>query len=181
MKRISVIALIISVISLCCAGVCIAMLTRKKAEPEKIKEVIIKEKPDDEAPEKETAGKDDSNQEKTEEEASENKTMQYVMYVGTNDKDTYKPEHTNEEAKDIVDQVCLKYFEGYTLQEATGSWTDEKNNITHEYTLVCYFDDTDEETVHKAADEVIKELNQNTVLIEKDEIEIDFYSGNNND
>lgn len=107
--------------------------------------------------------------------------MQYVMYVGTNDKDTYMPVYTNEEAKDIVDKVCLKYFEGYTLQEAIGSWTDEKNNVTHEYTLVCYFDDTDEETVYKAADEVIKELNQNTVLIEKDEIVIDFYSGNNND
>ena len=36
---------------------------------------------------------------------------QYVMYVGTNDKDTYKPEHTNEEAMNIVDQICLKYFD----------------------------------------------------------------------
>ncbi|MBR0377646.1 MAG: hypothetical protein IJI04_04430 [Lachnospiraceae bacterium] len=51
---------------------------------------------------------------------------QYVMYVGTNDKDTYQPEHTNEEARDIVDEICLKYFEGYTLQEAIGSWVDEK-------------------------------------------------------
>lgn len=55
-------------------------------------------------------------------------STQYVMYVGTNDKDTYQPEHTNEEAKEIVDQICLKYFEGYTLQEATGSWTDEKSH-----------------------------------------------------
>ena len=102
---------------------------------------------------------------------------QYVMYVGTNDKDTYKPEHTNEEAMNIVDQICLKYFDGYTLQDATGSWTDETGAPTHEYTLVCYFDAADEATVYEAADEIIKELNQNTVLIEKTEIEMEYYSG----
>ena len=104
-------------------------------------------------------------------------TAQYVMYVGTNDKDTYKPKYSHDQAKDIVDKTCLKYFEGYTLQDATGSWTDEKKNITHEYTLVCYFDDADKKTVHKAADELIKKLNQNSILIEKDEIETEYYSG----
>ena len=108
---------------------------------------------------------------------SEETATQYVMYVGTNDKDTYKPEHTNEEAMNIVDQICLKYFDGYTLQEATGSWTDETGTPTHEYTLVCYFDAADEATVYEAADEIIKELNQNTVLIEKTEIEMEYYSG----
>ena len=97
------------------------------------------------------------------------------MYVGTNDKDTYQPEHSQEEAREIVDQVCLKYLEGYTLQEATGAWTDETGQITHEYTLVCYFDDADKATVYRAADEVIEALNQNTVLIEEDEISIEFY------
>lgn len=102
---------------------------------------------------------------------------QYVMYIGTNDKDTYAPKFSQEEAKNIVDGICLKHFEGYTLHEAIGSWTDEKNNITHEYTIVCYFDDADKETVYKAADEIIAALNQNTVLIERDEISIEYYSG----
>ena len=101
---------------------------------------------------------------------SAGKSIQYVMYVGTNDKDTYQPEHSQEEAREIVDQVCLKYFEGYTLQEATGAWTDETGQITHEYTL-----DADKATVYRAADEVIEALNQNTVLIEEDEISIEFY------
>lgn len=104
-------------------------------------------------------------------------STQFVMYVGTNDKDTYAPKFSQEEAKNIVDGICLKHFEGYTLQEAIGSWTDEKNNITHEYTIVCYFDDADKETVYKAADEIIAALNQNTVLIERDEISIEYYSG----
>ena len=40
--------------------------------------------------------------------AEEDKSVQYVMYVGTNDKDTYQPEHSKEEARDIEDRVCLK-------------------------------------------------------------------------
>ena len=106
------------------------------------------------------------------------KAMQYVMYVGTNDKDTYEPKYSNEEAKNIVDDVCLKYFDGYTLQEAVGAWRDEKGNKTHEYTLVCYFDDADAETVYKAADELIKILNQSSILIERKEIQMEYYSGN---
>ena len=102
---------------------------------------------------------------------------QYVMYIGTNDKDTYKPKFTNEEAFEIVDKICLKYFEGYTIQEATGSWIDEKNNPTHEYTIVCIFDDADRDMVYKTADEILEVLNQNTVLIETSEITIDYYSG----
>ena len=105
------------------------------------------------------------------------KTVQYVMYVGTNDKDTYKMEMSQEEARNIVDTVCLKYFEGYTLQDATGAWTDETGTITHEYTLVCYFDGADKTTVYQAADDVIKALNQNTVLIEENEITMDYYGG----
>lgn len=107
----------------------------------------------------------------------DNEIVQYVMYVGTNDKETYAPKYTEQEAKDIVDNICLKYFEGYTLQEATGSWIDEKSNVTHEYTIVCYFDGADKETVYKAADEIIVALNQNTLLIESSTINMDYYSG----
>ena len=108
---------------------------------------------------------------------SDNEIVQYVMYIGTNDKETYAPKYTEQEAKDIVDNICLKYFEGYTLQEATGSWIDEKSNVTHEYTIVCYFDGADKETVYKAADEIIVALNQNTLLIESSTINMDYYSG----
>lgn len=103
--------------------------------------------------------------------------IQYVMYVGTNDKDTYEPKYTHEEAMNIVDEVCLKYFEGYTIQEALGSWTDETGTPTHEYTIVCYFDGADKDSVYKAADEIIVALNQNTVLIETNIITVDYYSG----
>lgn len=104
-------------------------------------------------------------------------TVQYVMYVGTNDKDTYEQIIPTEEAKAMIDAICYKYLDGYTLQDAVGSWADETGTPTHENTIVCYFDDTDEKTVYAIADEIIKALNQNTVLIEKDTVNTDFYGG----
>lgn len=111
---------------------------------------------------------------KAEEEAS---SIQYVMYVGTNDKDTYAPFCSEAEAVEIIDHICLKYFEGYTLQEATGSWVDELHNATHEYTVVCYFDGAKKEDVYKAADEILVALNQSTILIESNKIIMDYYGG----
>ena len=153
MKKTGIAAIIISVVSLCLAAVCMFMTVKNlQAAP---------------------AG--ESNESTSVEQKDVSK--QYVVYVGTNDKDTYAPKYTEEEAKDIVDNICLKYFDGYTLQEATGSWVDEKNNVTHEYTIVCYFDDADSDTVHKAADEMIKALNQNSLLIEENDIQMEYYSG----
>ena len=145
-SKTTVLAVVLSILSLCCSVVCVVLLlARTSAES---------------TPVEDTA-----------------ESIQYVMYVGTNDKDTYQPKHSQEEARNIVDQVCLKYFEGYTLQEATGAWTDETSQITHEYTLVCYFDGADKATVYRAADEIIEALNQNTVLIEEDNIAIEYYGG----
>lgn len=108
---------------------------------------------------------------------SSNEKIQYTMYIGMNDKDTYEQIISTEDAKTIIDNICFKYLDGYTIQDANGSWVDENGLVTHENTIVCCFKDTDNDTVYKIADEVIKTLNQNTVLIEKDLIQIDFYSG----
>ena len=98
-SKTTVLAVVLSILSLCCSVVCVVLLlARTSAES---------------TPVEDTA-----------------ESIQYVMYVGTNDKDTYQPKHSQEEARNIVDQVCLKYFEGYTLQEATGAWTDETSQIT---------------------------------------------------
>ena len=148
-KKTGIIAMLISVVSLICSLASFANMMQMKA----MQAVPALEAIQEDAS---VAATPDATTESAKKYSEETAT-QYVMYVGTNDKDTYKPEHTNE--------------------EATGSWTDETGTPTHEYTLVCYFDAADEKTVYKAADEIIKELNQNTVLIEKAEIEMDYYSG----
>lgn len=44
----------------------------------------------------------------------------YTLYVGTNDKDAYKPEISSDEAFSKVEAVCVKYLEGATFDTARG-------------------------------------------------------------
>ena len=80
---------------------------------------------------------------------------QYVLYLGTNDKDTNQPVFNPDEAKAQAEKILLEHFGGYTIQEAKGGWID--GDITYtEYTLVIYLSDTDIDAVHAAADDMIK-------------------------
>lgn len=103
--------------------------------------------------------------------------VQYVLYLGTNDKDTNTPKFSEEEAKAKLDTILTKYFEGFTIQEATGGWTNEDGSVSHEYTLVIYLSDTTLDKVHAASDELLEEYNQSTVLIQANETVAEFYSG----
>ena len=56
-----------------------------------------------------------------------NADIQYVMYLGTNDKDTNKPVFTEAEAQEQVKDILIRHFGGYTIQEASGGWIDDGN------------------------------------------------------
>ncbi len=114
---------------------------------------------------------------KTEEQEALDK--QYVMYLGTNDKDTYEPYGTPEEAKAKVDEVLTKHFEGFTIQDAMGGWTNENGTVDHEYTVVLFLSDTTLEKVHEAADDLIRVFNQSSILIQTNQTRTEFYSGGN--
>ena len=101
--------------------------------------------------------------------------IQYVMYLGTNDKDTNEPVFSHEDAKAKVKEVLLKNFGGYTIMEADGGWIDGDTEY-QEYTLVIYLSDTSLDDVHKAADELIKEFNQSSVMIQANPTKTEFYS-----
>lgn len=103
--------------------------------------------------------------------------IQYVMYLGTNDKDTYEPFGTPDEAKAKVDEVLTHHFEGFTIQEANGGWTNETGTVDHEYTIVIILSDTTMDQVHAAADDLIQAFNQSSVLIQANETTTEFYSG----
>ena len=105
-----------------------------------------------------------------------NADIQYVMYLGTNDKDTNKPGFTEAEAQEQVKDILIRHFGGYTIQEASGGWIDE-GTVYQEYTLVIYLSDTTEEAVHAAADEMIETFRQSSVLIQTNPTRTEFYSG----
>ena len=102
--------------------------------------------------------------------------VQYVLYLGTNDKDTNEPVFPPEEAKSRAEEILLDFFGGYTIQEANGGWIDE-GLVYREYTLVIYLSDTTLEQVHEAADILIREFNQSSVLIQANRTRTEFYAG----
>ena len=101
---------------------------------------------------------------------------QYVLYLGTNDKDTNQPVFAEEEAKEKLIEILLDHFGGYTIQEARGGWIDGET-VYREYTLVIYLSDTDLNHVHAAADRMISVFHQSSVLIQANTTITEFYGG----
>ena len=104
--------------------------------------------------------------------------VQYVMYLGTNDKDTNEPVYEPDEAKEKAKEILIRHFGGYTIQEASGGWVDEEK-LYQEYTLVIYLSDTTLEKVHAAADDMISTFDQSSVLIQTNETRTEFYASGN--
>ena len=101
--------------------------------------------------------------------------IQYVPYLGTNDKDTDEPVYTPEESLKILEEILLRHFGGYTIQEARGGWVDNETEY-QEYTLVIYLSDTNLDAVRAAADEMIETFRQSSVLIQANPTRTEFYS-----
>lgn len=103
--------------------------------------------------------------------------IQYVLYLGTNDKDTNKPVFTQAEAQEKAKEILIRHFGGYTLQEANGGWVGDDGTLYQEYTLIIYLSDTTLEAVHTAADEMVETFHQSAVLIQANPTTTEFYSG----
>lgn len=102
---------------------------------------------------------------------------QYVIFLGTNDKDTNQPVFSPNEAKNRLEDILLKHFGGYTIQEASGGW-DDNGMVYQEHTFVIYLSDTTLDKVHVAADEMLQVFNQKSVLIQSNETKTElYYSG----
>lgn len=102
--------------------------------------------------------------------------VQYVLYLGTNGKDSNEPVFPPEDAKTEAEKVLLAHFGGYTIQEANGGWIDG-DTVFREYTLVIYLSDTTEAAVHAAADELLRVFDQSSVLIQANKTTTEFYAG----
>jgi hypothetical protein len=102
---------------------------------------------------------------------------QYVLYLGTNDKDTNQPVYPPEESKERVKAILKKELGGYTIQEAEGGWKGDDGKEYQQYTLVIYLSDTNLDTVHKVARQMIDEFHQSAVLINTERVRTEFYEG----
>ena len=106
----------------------------------------------------------------------EKKDIQYVLYLGTNDKDTNEPVLPPEEAKEQLKKILIQRFGGYTITDANGGWIGDDGTEYQEYTLVIHLSDTTLEDVHSLCDELIDVFDQSSVLIQENETTTEFYS-----
>lgn len=92
----------------------------------------------------------------------------YTFYVGTFDKDTFKREKKFSEFKQVFDRV----FETYTLQQAQGRYVMQSNGkiISEPTFIVTYFVDDEEVDLYWITDILKGELNQESILIEFDNV-----------
>jgi len=104
------------------------------------------------------------------------KVVKYTLYVGLNDKDTYQQEIPTERAEALVTEIALRYVEAFTLIGARGVWTDELGVPTYENTLVLEFLYATEEQIDQIMAEVPVALNQNSILVERQEVDCRFFS-----
>lgn len=110
------------------------------------------------------------------EDVKDEQDVQYVLYLGTNDKDTNEPVFSPDEARTKAEDILIEHFGGYTIQEAHGGWEYEGTRY-QEYTIVIYLSDTNMDAVHAAAKEMIRVFNQSSVLIQTNSTVTEFYSG----
>ena len=97
--------------------------------------------------------------------------------VNPNMEEAYRLQRLAQElAKQQAEEILLRHFGGYTIQEADGGWVDG-DTVYREYSLVIYLSDTDLAQVHAAADEMIEVFRQSSVLIQANRTATEFYAG----
>ena len=102
--------------------------------------------------------------------------IKVTYYVGTNDKDTLKPELCKKDFIKLFDEL----FKDYTLVEAIGRFTNKNNKTTEELSLVVttLIDECTEVTLiqhvqHNCS--ILKDkLNQESILVEVARPEVMF-------
>lgn len=111
-----------------------------------------------------------------ESEHNETQGMQYVIYLGTNDRETNQPVFTQAESMEKAKKILMAHFGYYTIHEAYVGWMGEDQREYQEYTLVISLSDATEDEVHAVADELIETFHQHSVQIQANPITTQSYS-----
>ena len=99
-------------------------------------------------------------------EQAKNYDVQYVLYLGTNSNKNNEPVFATEEAKLKADLILFKYFDGFTIQEASGGWKNDDGSFSHEYTFVIYLSGTTREKVYEAISQSFKKAYYDLILVD---------------
>jgi len=93
--------------------------------------------------------------------------IKYTMYIGLNDKDTYTQLIPYEEAEK----------KGYTQMQAKGAYKDDEGIVTLENSLIYEIYAATDQQMEAIMKEVLTELNQHSILLEKQTVKSIFFEG----
>lgn len=94
----------------------------------------------------------------------------HILYIGLSDKDSGQQEITTLDAYKIIFNLCRKYYEGGTISETRGFFTQPDGRIDFESSLILSILFADDEKTAALAEEIKTALNQTAVALEVQEI-----------
>ena len=101
--------------------------------------------------------------------------IKYNVYIGLNDRDSKKQEISTRKAKqEAIKILNNNNITGLTMYEVTGVFKHEDGTMTFEKSLKVELLEVEEEDVLKSIEELKKALNQESILLEKEEKEVNF-------
>ncbi len=106
------------------------------------------------------------------------KTDRYTIYIGTTDMKANRQIIPTNEAREIINDICEKYVDGYTVLDAHGGWINEQNVYIRENTLVYIFIGAEYGQLIPLMEEACAVLNQNSVIVDYNGEFSVFYSDN---
>lgn len=101
------------------------------------------------------------------------KGLRYEIFVGIKDKDSYEEILSVEDFKQILTEICTEKEIGFTLINQKGGYSHNKGYTT-ETSLRIVLIGIDEEEVYRIGDKLKRQVNTDTILITKAEIEYCF-------
>lgn len=103
------------------------------------------------------------------------KTNCYRVYLGLNDAETKRQEISTEDAMTIVSLFLASHYEGATVYPATGIYKHESGEIVRENSLVIELLYVTDGAIELTVQHFQKVLNQESVMIMKLPVEVQFY------
>lgn len=101
------------------------------------------------------------------------KGIQYEIFVGIKDKDNYREILDVNDFKNILTEICTEKQISFSLLTQLGGYTHNKGYTT-ETSLRVVIIGIDEDEVTRLGERLKKEINTDTILIAKTEIEYCF-------
>ena len=101
--------------------------------------------------------------------------IKYNIYIGLNDKDSKKQEISTRRARqEVIKILNNNNITGLTMYEVAGVFKHEDGAMTFEKSLKVELLEVKEEEVKKSINELKTALNQECIMLEKEEKEVNF-------